>query len=267
MTRRWAVGGAAAAAVLVAGAGAVAIASPWNDEADATAAASTGAAVATQARWGQGNGQGNGVTNGSGPSQFPGRGQGQGYGSTQGQGSGQGYGGQHGRSGHQQGPANRQQHGDPAANLPASTEISDATAQELLYMAEEEKLAHDVYVALSEQYDARQFTNIARAETRHLDAVRVLLDRYGLDDPTMGADAGQFDDETLQTMYDELVAEGSTSLAAAAQAGITIEQTDIADLTDAIAGTDAPDVIQVLSSLRDGSQKHLAAFERLADRS
>jgi hypothetical protein len=242
----------------VAGVGAVAIASPWNDEADETAAASNGAAVTTQARYGQGNGNAQG--------QSQGRGQGQGYGSTQGQGSGQGHGGQHGRSGQQQGSASGQQHGDPTASLPASTQISDATAQELLYMAEEEKLAHDLYVALGEQYDARQFDNIARAETKHLDAVRVLLDRYDLDDPTLSMSPGEYDNDDLQALYDELLASGSSSLADAAEAGITVETTDIADLTAAIESTDAPDVVQVLSSLRDGSQKHLAAFERLAER-
>jgi hypothetical protein len=242
----------------VAGVGAVAIASPWNDEADETAAASNGAAVAIQARYGQGYG--------NAQRQSQGRGQGQGYGSTQGQGSGQGHGGQHGKSGQQQGSASSQQHGDPTASLPASTQISDATAQELLYMAEEEKLAHDLYVALGEQYDARQFDNIAGAETKHLDAVRVLLDRYDLDDPTVGMQPGEFDNVDLKALYDDLLASGSSSLADAAQAGITVETTDIADLTDAIESTDAPDVVQVLSSLRDGSQKHLAAFERLAER-
>ena len=197
---------------------------------DSTVAA---APIAQQARWGGGQGNGNGQGHGRGP------GQGQAWG---------------------------QQQRQSTAGLAAASSIDSATEQNLLYMVEEEKLAHDVYVALGEQYDARQFVNIARAETRHLDAVRVLLDRYGLDDPTLGAAAGQFDDDTLSTMYDALVAEGSTSLAAAAQAGITIEQTDIADLTDAIARTDAPDVVQVLSSLRDGSERHLAAFERLADR-
>jgi len=91
---------------------------------------------------------------------------------------------------HQQSLANRQHSGDPAANLPASTEISDATAQELLCMAEEEKLADDLYVALGKQYVARQFDNTARAEIRHRSAVRVLLDRYDLDDPTIGMQAG-----------------------------------------------------------------------------
>ena len=54
-------------------------------------------------------------------------------------------------------------------------------------MAEEEKLAHDVYVALAARYpDLMQFARIQRSETMHLTAVRTLLTRYGIADPTTG---------------------------------------------------------------------------------
>jgi len=274
MKRPWVVTAGVAAAVAVASAGVVAVAAA-EDTADSEAAAG-GAMV--QARWGQ--------DTSDSTEQTRARGQGQGYGSFQGNGSGQGYGSQAGRgaggrgagqgSGGQgtgqgaaqgagQGAQQRMQH-DPAASLPAATSIDETTEQNLLYMVEEEKLAHDVYVALGEVYDVPQLTSIPRAELAHQDAVRVLLDRYDLDDPTIGAAEGEFSNDALQSLYDELVAAGTTTLADAAQVGITIETTDIADLTEAIDATDAADVVQVLSSLRDGSERHLAAFERLADR-
>ena len=266
MKRRW-IATAGAAAVLVATGGVVVAATASARPAPSTASGSTATA---QARWGQFGNPGDGAAR---------EGRGQGYGSSQGHRAGQAHDGGQGypaRHGAQTAPGTSpngggsrsagpgQHSGNPAASLPASTEISEATARELLYMAEEEKLAHDLYVALGERFEARQFDNIARAETKHLDAVRVVLDRYDIDDPTSDA-SGEFTDPTLQALYDDLLASGSTSLAAAAQAGITVETTDIADLTDAIEGADAPDVVQVLSSLRDGSERHLAAFQRLAD--
>lgn len=246
MNRHWVLAAGVAAAV-VASAGVAAVATTGEEPQTPTAPA---AGNAVQARWGQDSGNG------------PGKGQGlgQGYRSTNGAGPaghGPGRGGGGGTQGQQR---------DPATNLPAASSIEEDTEQVLRYMAEEEKLAHDVYVALGAQYEARQFDNIARAETQHLDAVRVLLDRYSLDDPTVGAEAGQFTNDTLQGMYDDLVAAGSTSLADAAQVGATIEETDIGDLSDAIDGATAADVVQVLTSLRDGSERHLAAFQRLADR-
>ena len=248
MKRRTTIATGVTAGVAMIGVGALAIAAPWQPDEDPTATATGNAAVtATQARWGAGNGE-----------QVQGGG-GQGFG------QGQGRNGHGARQGASTAPGSQGTH-DPTATLPASGHISTATVDELLYMAEEEKLAHDLYVALGGQYDARQFDNIARAETKHLDAVRVLLDRYDLDDPTTDNPAGVFDDTTLQQLYDDLLSSGSASLAAAAAAGVAVETIDIADLTAAIEGTDAPDVVQVLSSLRDGSQRHLAAFERLAER-
>ena len=53
----------------------------------------------------------------------------------------------------------------------------------LLYMREEEKLAHDVYVTLYDQWGLRIFSNISQSEQAHTDAVKTLLDRYELGGP------------------------------------------------------------------------------------
>ena len=147
---------------------------------------------------------------------------------------------------------------------PAAAAPADVDATMLQSLAAEEKLAHDVYVTLGARYDARQFDRIAAAESRHLAAMRVLLGRYGIVDPTVGDAVGEFDDPDTQALYDSLVRQGSVSLAGAAQAGITVERLDIADLDAALAGTPAADIAAVLASLRRGSQSHLAAFTRLA---
>ena len=155
----------------------------------------------------------------------------------------------------------------PATLLTAGTAsaaaISDDTVEMLQYMVAEEKLARDVYTVLGDEYDVAVFDNIARAEARHMSSVRVLLDRYGITDPTIGDDAGQFDDTTLQALYDDLVKKGLTSISNAADVGITIETVDIADLGDALATTTAPDITRVLQNLRSGSENHLAAFTAL----
>lgn len=147
----------------------------------------------------------------------------------------------------------------------ANAATDPSTATMLQDMVVEEKLAHDVYETLGETYEARQFDRIANSEDRHQDAVRRLLDRYDVVDPTAGDAVGEFDDPAIQAMYDDLVAQGQVSLEAAAGVGITIEVMDIEDL-DAALATDLPaDVTRVFTSLRKGSTKHLAAFERLAD--
>ena len=61
-------------------------------------------------------------------------------------------------------------------------EISQSEIQSLQWMREEEMLAHDVYLSLSEQFSVPVFANIARSEMRHTTAVAGLLERYGLED-------------------------------------------------------------------------------------
>ncbi|WP_329310069.1 DUF2202 domain-containing protein [Streptomyces sp. NBC_01262] len=151
-----------------------------------------------------------------------------------------------------------------AAVTAASGTLTTAQKATLARMAEEEKLAHDLYTAFAAQYgdDTPVFTRIAAAETRHLEAVRTLLDRYGIDDPTSGQAAGAFGNASIQATYDRLFAQGSTSLTAALKAGRTVEVTDISDLTKALSGLKAPDVQQVYDNLLAASRTHQAAFNR-----
>jgi hypothetical protein len=133
-------------------------------------------------------------------------------------------------------------------------------------MREEEKLARDVYQALSAQWGARVFDNIAAAEATHMQAVKVLLDRYDLPDPAAGNAPGKFTNPDLQALYDQLVAQGSQSLASAYQVGATIEEIDIMDLQEQLAATSQTGITTVYSSLLRGSQNHLRAFNRNLER-
>jgi hypothetical protein len=153
----------------------------------------------------------------------------------------------------------------PAVTAAKGT-LNEQQKATLVAMAQEEKLAHDLYTAFAGRYDAVVFDRIAASETRHLTAVRTLLARYGVADPTAGKAAGQFSDPAVQATYDKLLAQGRAGQAAALQVGVTVEQTDIADLTAALNGLSAPDVTQVYTRLRAASQHHLAAFQNWSTR-
>jgi hypothetical protein len=127
--------------------------------------------------------------------------------------------------------------------------------------AQEEKLAHDLYTEFAARYDDPVFDRIAASETRHLEAFRTLLARYGITDPTAGQAAGSFSDATVKATYDRLLAEGLTGERAALGVGRTVETTDIADLRTAAHGLTAPDVQRVYQQLLNASQQHLTAFE------
>ncbi|HAP76168.1 MAG TPA: ferritin [Acidimicrobiaceae bacterium] len=144
-------------------------------------------------------------------------------------------------------------------------ELTDEEIAALVWMREEEKLAHDVYSALGAIYDVQVFDNIAAAEQTHTEAVLALLARYGIADPAEGLGVGEFTDPTLQALYDQLVAVGSASMDAAFRVGAEIEELDIVDLQD--RATTTPDIQFVFGNLERGSRNHLRAFTKQLERS
>jgi len=141
----------------------------------------------------------------------------------------------------------------------ASGTLTATQKTRLAAMAEEEKLAHDLYVAFGDKYGT-PFSRITNAETRHLAEVRIVLRRYAITDPTAGKAAGTFATATTQQLYNKLLAQGTASVDGANTAARSVESTDITDLKAAGAGVTAPDVTQVYKNLLAASQRHLVAF-------
>ena len=146
---------------------------------------------------------------------------------------------------------------------PAAAATSPLSADEiagLQFMREEEKLARDVYLTLYQKWGVATFNNIASSEATHMASIKTLLDRYGIADPAAGQPIGVFTNPELQALYNQLIAQGSQSLNAALQVGVTIEQVDIRDLQTRIAGTTHTDIKSVYNNLLRGSTNHLRAF-------
>lgn len=130
----------------------------------------------------------------------------------------------------------------------------------LQFMREEEKLARDIYLSFYSMWQMPVFDNIADSEQTHMDALGVLLSRYGLDDPAAGLAVGEFVNVDLQSLFDSLLEQGSHSLASALSVGAAIEEIDILDLQDALSTTDRQDIRQTYQNLTNGSENHLRAF-------
>lgn len=148
--------------------------------------------------------------------------------------------------------------GNFISTLPSEA-LNGTEIEGMRYMREEEKLARDVYLSLYEEWNDPIFDNIARSEQRHMDAVKTLLDTYGLDDPTP-EERGFFYDADLQALYESLLEKGKISLADALKVGATIEDLDIFDLDEKLAQTDNTDIQTVFQNLKKGSRNHLRAF-------
>ncbi len=140
---------------------------------------------------------------------------------------------------------------------------------ELTYMREEEKLARDVYLSLSDYWYTRSgnlpvvtvMQNIAQAEQQHLDQVEAKLEKYGLPDPVVDENQlGGFVNPELAALYNELLARGQKSSLDALLVGGLIEEVDIQDLKEAMLATRIADLDSLYDSLMCGSRNHLRAF-------
>lgn len=142
----------------------------------------------------------------------------------------------------------------------ATTDLTPDEIADLLFMREEEKLARDVYLTLFDQWGIPVFQNIAASEQVHMDTMLSLINAYGLTDPVGSNEIGVFNDPTLQSLYDELIATGSQSAADALLVGAAIEEIDILDLQGSLAQTHKEDIVAAYHNLLAGSENHLRAF-------
>lgn len=129
----------------------------------------------------------------------------------------------------------------------------------ILLMREEEKLAHDVYLSLYENWNIPVFNNIANSETRHFNAMGYLIEQFELTDPA-AAGIGNFQNKDLQQLYDSLTEKGSQSILDALEVGAFIEEVDIEDLQNLISATNNDTIKQVYENLLRASGNHLRAF-------
>lgn len=139
--------------------------------------------------------------------------------------------------------------------------LTEETSTHLQFLREEEYLAHDVYLYMYEKYELRPFDNIRKSELRHTEAVKALLNKYEISDPSLNHEAGIFQNRDLQDLYNELIKQGEASLEGALKVGLLIEEKDIQDLKDALSTVDEDsDIYFTLSNLKRASGNHLRAF-------
>ncbi|MEA1989655.1 MAG: DUF2202 domain-containing protein [Pseudomonadota bacterium] len=145
-----------------------------------------------------------------------------------------------------------------------STSIDSISVEEehgIIFMREEEKLARDVYTTLYDIWGMPIFNNIAKSEQSHMDAMKVLIDKYALADPNIDDSVGVYSDYHFAEAYEELVSLGSESLESALKVGIIIEELDIKDINEMayeVEGND--DILSTYEELLKGSRNHLRAF-------
>jgi hypothetical protein len=146
-------------------------------------------------------------------------------------------------------------------NLPKQP-LSKQEIKELKRLREEEKVARDAYYTFYKIYHLPIFLNIAKNESWHMHMVKLLLNKYELDDPALstGDKVGVFKSKEMQKMYNQMVKEGSKSIKDALFTAAKSEDLDIYDLNKAIKNSDNKDIKFVYTTLKHGSEYHLKDF-------
>ena len=117
----------------------------------------------------------------------------------------------------------------------------------LLYAVQDEYLARGEYLSIIETFGSqRPYSNIIKSEETHLAYLKEVFDSYGLDFPN---------DESI----DHIII--PDNLLEAAKTGVQAEIDNI-EMYELFLSYDLPEnVIEVFSSLKNGSHSHLAAFK------
>lgn len=154
-----------------------------------------------------------------------------------------------------------EQSAEQKAAATCAVPASDVTPQQALSADE----IHALNVAIQDEYmsratyarviadfgEVRPFINIIQAENRHIDALTVLFNRYGVPIP----------EDTWPT---RVPAYGSAKEACAAAVTAEVENGALYDTI--MPKVEHADLIHVMTNLRDASiQRHLPAFQRCAE--
>jgi len=138
--------------------------------------------------------------------------------------------------------------------------LTEQESTDLYQLRDEEFLAKDIYDYAYEKYQNEIFNNISQSEQSHTDAVLNLLNLYEIEDPAANHQAGVYDNEELQAIYDQLVAQVDISEQDALHVGATIEDLDIYDIELLESHTENKDLLNVYSKLKCGSRNHMRSF-------
>lgn len=138
-------------------------------------------------------------------------------------------------------------------------QLTEDDQNSLVYLYEEDKLAHDFYVAMEKEWGHHAYTNIIKAEAQHMSMIKEEAERLGVDRISI-LEEGKFVNEDLQSLYDDFLVKGKVSLIEAFKTSAFIEETDINDLELKKAQTDVESLKELYGNLISASENHLTAF-------
>jgi hypothetical protein len=156
--------------------------------------------------------------------------------------------------------AGEAQEAPPGPPRSPNAPLGESDRRTLLYVSEQEKLARDLYASLSETWRLDVFHTTSGSEDIHADALRTLLARYRLPDPSQGLGRGEFTSVDLAERYDDLIARGRFSPVEALKAAASVEELEIQDIGSRLRRVQAPELQNVLENVVASDKHHLRSL-------
>jgi hypothetical protein len=134
-----------------------------------------------------------------------------------------------------------------------ASKIENPTSEQMLIFAiQDEYLARTEYDHIINEFGAQTpFTNIIKAEVKHIDMLKLLFEEYNTDIPQ--------DNSSDYIVYPKTITEGL-------ETGVTAEINNIAMYEKFLAQNISDDIREVFEKLMNASKNHLEAFKRKLDR-
>jgi hypothetical protein len=146
-----------------------------------------------------------------------------------------------------------------SSDIATAATLTSREKEGMLFIWEEEKAARDLYMSLYDKNNLTIFMNLRRSEQSHMDQAKAIIDKYGLTIPG-NDEQGVFQNQTLQKIHDDLLAEGLRSDQDALMVAAAFEEISIMDLEKEISATKTEDTRVVYQGLLAGSRKHLRSY-------
>ncbi len=137
--------------------------------------------------------------------------------------------------------------------------LSDKEQIDIIYLLEEEKMAHDLYVSFDEKWDMPFLSGIAYSESQHIAIVESIILNYSVPSPDLLILNKEriIQSNYLQKSMGELLANGSKSPVYALKSAAQMEEMSIIDLGKIIANSSNSELIDTYRLLIQLSGQHL----------
>jgi len=143
-----------------------------------------------------------------------------------------------------------------------SNDFSDQEKAGLILLVEKEKLHRDVYMAMANNCQLPLVGELCSCDENYMNLLSIKIDKYGLTNPLVGKEAGEYHDTNVQAVYDDFIENCGTGQYSMMQFAKLMEENDldiIYEQLEIIEGN--TDVMQLYVGLKDASVKQLNSIK------